>query len=79
MKLLHLRHPHSRLFRFATALLAALVFLAFGTDGLVLAQTRPTRPADAGIVVSDHGLASQAGNEVLRRGGNAIDAAVATA
>src|SRR3954470_1776582 len=41
--------------------------------------TRPTIMARRGVVTSGHYLASQIGLEVLERGGNAIDAGVATA
>jgi len=42
-------------------------------------STRPTIMARRGVVTSGHYLASQHGLEVLARGGNAIDAGVATA
>lgn len=47
-------------------------------SAVVAAQTRPLVMGRNGVVVSGHPLASEAGLQMLRNGGNAVDAGVAT-
>ncbi len=58
---------------FLTALMFVFSFQLIAQSG------RTPIPAKNGMVVSSHYLGSQAGKDILAKGGNAIDAAVATA
>ncbi len=59
---------------------AILFTVLIAVSGTVQAQSgRIPVASDSGMVVSSHYLASEVGMEVLRSGGNAVDAAIATA
>ena len=62
--------------RYCASVFTAIILLAGSASGQA---GRIPVAADSGMVVSSHYLASQAGMEVLRDGGNSVDAAIATA
>lgn len=62
--------------RYCATIFTALILFAGSVSGQA---GRIPVAADSGMVVSSHYLASQVGMEVLRNGGNSVDAAIATA
>lgn len=65
------------LFRFRPAHLAVIASLTFSCAGTAHAVSTPAVEAKNGMVVSSQHLASDVGVDILKMGGNAVDAAVA--
>ena len=60
------------------SMIMTILLLAGPTSG-IMAQDRPEVQGRQAAVVADHPLAAAAGMDVLRRGGNAVDAAITMA
>lgn len=61
----------------AICLLIAILFVFIPVSSKTYAASRVPVRADHGIVASQHRLASEIGVEIMKKGGNAVDAAVA--
>src|ERR1700724_204967 len=59
-------------------LFIAMAIAAIGTNGQDRSQGRSMVISKGGIVAAESPLAAQAGVRILERGGNAVDAAIAT-
>lgn len=62
-----------------TDLKIAILFFLFNTIFICAQSGKTPAPAKKGMVVTSHYLASEVGRAILKKGGNAIDASVATA